>query len=332
MPSETVASQLDLVGLEETCRQAELQAPNRIVQSRLIRRIERVHSLLTDVPDGDDLAFLHSGLCQTALPHSRPNSDDAIWQRSAGRFHLLINPGAMRDDATGKAIRVGVPYGTKARLIMIFLQTEGMTSKSRLIKLGDSMSDFLRGLGLTISGGPRGTMTAVKEQCKRIALCSFTLQWSDRMEDGSEGTIITDTRIAKGLELWNTSRDNWSGTVELSREFHEHLREHAVPLSKHGIAHLAGNSFGLDLYALFAYRLRKLNRDLHLSWTQLQMQVGADYADTKALARRVREVMPEVMVAYPEARVDVTRHGLLLKPSKPPVIETKVNGLRLVKE
>ena len=39
-------------------------------------------------PTPEVLAFLHAGLCQTFLPHSRPASDDLVWQRRAGRFLL----------------------------------------------------------------------------------------------------------------------------------------------------------------------------------------------------------------------------------------------------
>jgi hypothetical protein len=332
--SNAIASQLNLLGLEETRRQAELFSPTKSALSRRLNRIEATHAAMGEsehglVPEGtsEDLAFLHAGLCQSGcgLPHSRPDNDNMIWQRSAGRFHVLVNPGTIVDEKTGRAIRVGVPYGSKARLIMIHLQTEGFTS--RVVNLGESMSAFLRSLGLKISGGPRGTMTAVREQCMRIARCSFTLQWSDSNDAGGH-TIIQESRIVNGLELWNSNRSEWSGDVELSIEFHQHLKDHAVPLSKAGISLLSGNSFGLDLYALFAHRLHRLSRDLHLSWSQLETQIGSEYADTKALARRTREVIPEVMIAYPEARVDITRHGLIMHPSGPPVPRRTVQGHR----
>ena len=115
-------------------------------------------------------------------------------------------------------------------------------------------------------------------------------------------------RIVEGLDLWNASREDWSGEVELSVQFHEHLREHAVPLDKRGIAILSGNSLGLDLYALFAYRLPRLARELHLSWSQLQDQIGTEYSEGWLSARKVREVMPQVRTAYPHARVEITRH------------------------
>src|SRR4051812_42759354 len=157
------------------------------------------------------------------------------------------------------------------------------------------------------------------------------MQWTGTQRDGSERTIVSDSKIVDGLELWRSATgEEWAGTVELSERFHEHLREHAVPLDKRGIAHLSGNSLGLDLYALFAYRLPRLSRDVHLRWAHLQAQLGAELKEAKELARRVREVMPDVATAYPHANVELMATGLLLKPSRAAVPKTTARGFRLV--
>ncbi len=334
-----IAGQLDLIGLDETVRRAEARAPDAAARRRVRRRVETAHEIMATLPAADDLSFLHSGFCQTSLPHSRPDSNHAIWRRTAGRFSLMVMPGVV-DDLTMPRDRqptadetqrmyVGVPYGPKARLILIHLMTEGV--RSRTVSLGPSLSAFLRSLGLPVSGGPRGSIRAVREQCLRIARCSFTMQWTDRAPNGDERTLITDTRIAKGLELWRAARgDGWTGTLELAEEFHEHLREHAVPLDKRGVAHLAGNSLGLDLYTLFAYRLPKLSRETHIRWESLQGQIGADYERRRMLAQRVREVLPDVLTAYPHARVEATGTGLTLRPSAPTVPKTQIQGFRLI--
>ena len=105
--------------------------------------------------------------------------------------------------------------------------------------------------------------------------------------------------------------------MELSEQFYRHLKEHAVPLDKRAIARLAGNSLGLDLYALFAYRLPRLKGDLHLRWAHLQEQLGSGEAAVTSLAQRLRDVLPNVLGVYPDAKVEVTRHGLLLRPHCP---------------
>ena len=196
---------------------------------------------------------------------------------------------------------------------------------------GPSLSAFLRSLGLPVSGGPRGSIGAIREQSLRIARCSFTMQWSDTDAAGAERTVISDTRLVDGLELWRASNGgDWSATVELSERFHEQLRQHAVLLDKLGIAHVSGNSLGLDLYTLFAYRLPRLQRDVHLRWHALQGQIGSNEAQMFNLAQRIREVMPDVLTAYPHAKVEITSHGLLLKPANSTVPKTMVSGFRLV--
>jgi hypothetical protein len=334
-----VSQQLEILGLDESLRLAAAEGRTASVRSRLTNRIETVHDLLSAVPTIGDLSFLHSGLAQTCLPHSRPDSNHQYWKRQSGRFTLIVVPGVISDTKqNSKKLKppsgddsmsgyVGVPYGPKARLIMIHLQTEGL--KSRTVSLGSSLSAFLRSLGLSISGGPRGSVTAVREQCMRIARCSFSLEWSNISESGHEKTIISDTKIVEGLELLNSSRDDWSGTVELSEKFHSHLKEHAVPLDKRGIAILAGNSLGLDLYALFAYRLPRLTTDVHLRWEHLQSQLGSE-SPTARIAQNIRQVMPHVLTAYPHANIEVTRTGITLKPSQPAVPRTMVQGFKLL--
>jgi Plasmid encoded RepA protein len=334
---QKLSEQLEIFGVNEVVRRIEMEPVRPSERRRLLRRVEVTYDMMTELPVAEDLSFLHSGLCQTCLPHSRPPDDRDVWRRSSGRFSLIITPGVVDDSnlsgpgsLAAPGVRyVGVPYGSRARLIMIHLQTEGV--KSRTVSLGRSLSAYLRSLGLPVSGGPRGSINAIREQSLRIARCGITMQWSNVETDGSQRTVISDTRIVDGLEFWHSAHgDEWSGTVELSERFQAHLKEHAVPLDKRGIAHLSGNSLGLDLYALLAYRLPRLSRDLHLRWSALQSQIGSNERADFSLAQRIREVMPDVLTAYPHANIDITPHGLLLKPSTPAVPKTMVRGCKLV--
>lgn len=333
--------QLEMHGLEQALRVADAAGSTPGERRKLRERLEVAHQLLIDLPSPDDIAFLHSGLCQTYLPHSRPKENHTVWRRESGRFTLIVTPGVL--DERRREIQnrrpgphetndlyVGVPFGPKARLILIYLQSEGRRSRS--VSMGPSMSAWIRSLGLSVTGGPRGSIQAVREQALRIARCGFTLQWEERDAEGNTTVAVRDQRIVEGLTLWNSASDpaKWSGTVELTQQFYEHLREHSVPLDRRAIAHLSDNSLGLDLYTLFAYRLPRLKSDLHLRWSQLQDQLGAAEKATNALARRIREALPDVMAGYPDAKVEVTRYGLLLKPSAPAVPRTMVNGAKLL--
>jgi hypothetical protein len=332
----TIREQLEMFGLDETRRRALASAGNDRQRARILERIETTHEIACSIPGSEDLHFQHAGLCQTFLPHRRPASNNSIWRRSAGKFTLIVTPGVLDgSDPERRTLRltpedeqkmwVGVPFGSTARLIMIYLQTEGM--RSRQVCLGASLSAFLRALGLSVTGGANGTIKRVREQAMRIARCNFTLQFDDANAAGDTRTRVKDTRIVDGFELWRSKRDDgWNAIVELDQGFHDHLRQHAVPLDKRALAHLSGNCLGLDLYALFAYRLPALTRPVLLRWSALQQQLGSSTKEVKALARATRDLEADIRSAYPHANFSLSGAGILLKPSDPPVPRSKITG------
>lgn len=335
-----IREQLELLGFEETLRQADAKAASPAERARNRRRVEVAHEIMSSLPQAEDLNFLHSGLCQTHLPRSRPASNRDVWIRSNGRFQLVIQPGMLADgvrpsggrtlsDTEQETMFCGVPYGPKARLILIWLQSEGV--KSRIVSMDKSMSAWIRSLGLAVTGGKTGSIQLVREQALRIAQCSFSLQWSDVDGSGNSTKHIQNTRIVDGMELWQAAGDasKWATSVQLSETFHAHLREHAVPLDSRAIAHLAGNSLGLDLYAFFAHRLNRLKADLLLRWKTLSEQFGGEGMPSFRVAQWIKDTLPDVVSVYTDANVEVVRHGLLLRPSKPPIPKMMVAGRRL---
>ena len=332
-------AQLLLLGFDEAMRRADLEAANAAERERNRKRVEVAFDINSSLPTPEDLAFLHAGLCQTHLPRSRPASNRSVWLRQSGRFRLVIQPGMLVPEGrnTSRAAEVddetfycGVPYGPKARLILIWLQSEGV--KGRVVSMDRSMSAWIRSLGLPVTGGSKGTIQAVREQTLRIAMCSFSFQWSDRDGQGNAAQRVKNARIVDGMELWQAAGDSskWATTVQLSEEFYNHLREHAVPLDRRAIAHLAGNSLALDLYAFFAHRLHRLREPIMLGWNNLSDQFGDEGPTVYRTAQRIRETLPEIRAVYPSLKVEVTRRGLVLRRSPPPVPPaTTVPGARL---
>lgn len=264
------------------------------------------------------VAQVHSGLCQTALPHYRLEDDSQPWERHGLAATLIVNPGTVRDSEGGKLRYAGVPYGSRARLILIYIQTMGVLS--RTIPLGNSMSAWIRSLGLPVSGGPRGTIGEIKEQILRIANCTLTIE-TKLIENGGVQTTVEKAMIAKGLKLWADSagREQWPTELLLDQDFYYHLRENAVALDKRAIATLSGHSLGLDVYASFAHWLPKIGAPMTMNWQQLVKAFGSNDEATFTFGKRLRKVMPIVREVYPEAKVEVCRNGLVLFPSKPPV-------------
>jgi Plasmid encoded RepA protein len=332
MTVSSTRQQLELLGLDECLRRAETEGATQTERLRLRDRYEVAHGIMSALPEPDELAFLHSGLCQTYLPHSRPKSNRAIWRRSAGDLTLIVQPGVIDATPMGQrgrqptpeeeeAMFLGVPWGAKARLILIYLQSEGL--KGRVVQMGPSLSAWVRSMGLPATSGPRGSLRMIRDQTLRIARCQFTFQWEGRTDaQGNRRRSLVDVKIANRLDEW-LHRGGGDGdiVVELTADFHDHLKEHAVPLDRRAIAMLAENCLGLDLYALFAHRMHRISpgRPLTLTWRALQAQLGTNESMTNSLAKRIREVLPDVLAAYPDARVEATRRGLVLTHSLPPV-------------
>jgi len=334
------SAQLLLLGFDEAMRRADLEGATAAERERNRRRVEVAFDINSALPTPEDLAFLHAGLCQTHLPRSRPSSNRSVWLRQSGRFKLVIQPGLLLPDgcSASRAAEIdderfycGIPYGPKARLILIWLQSEGV--KSRVVSMDRSMSAWIRSLGLPVTGGSKGTIQAVREQTIRIAMCSFSFQWSDRDGQGNGAQHVKNARIVDGMELWQAAGDGskWATTVQLSEEFYNHLREHAVPLDRRAIAHLAGNSLGLDLYAFFAHRLYRLREPIMLGWNSLSDQFGDEGPTVYRTAQRIRETLPAIRAVYPSLNVQVTRRGLVLHRSPAPVPSAAmVQGARLL--
>src|SRR3712207_6082584 len=98
------------------------------------------------------IGISYSGFCLTSLPHKRL-PDDKPWEKRGHRVTLLVEPGRMK---VGHETRLyGVPYGARARMILLYLQTQAIRTGSPEVELVRSMRDWLGRMGLTYGGGNR---------------------------------------------------------------------------------------------------------------------------------------------------------------------------------
>jgi len=89
--------------------------------------VEAASSYLADEMAG--LSIVYSGWCHAALPHKRL-ADDAIWALQSEHCTLLVEPGH-RITENGKPLAVGVPYGSRARLILTRIIHEKCAVKAK---------------------------------------------------------------------------------------------------------------------------------------------------------------------------------------------------------
>ena len=261
------------------------------------------------------VGFLYSGLCQAALPH-RQIPNDRHWEIKSDHVSLLVEPGRL-SKVHGPSVLVGVPYGSRARLILLYLQSEAMRTSSREVRLGRSMRDWMLRMGVS-SGGK--SIAAVRDQARRISLCrlSFQVRFGGTNGVGVSNQSIVDTAFF--LDYDSEEQDSlFPEQARLSSSFFEELQRHSVPLEEPAIRAINNNSMALDLYAWTAFRLHALKGPLPISWTALKGQFGTGFKHMTHFRATFLSNLSLAMAVYPDAQIEVTERGLILKPSPPPV-------------
>ena len=102
--------------------------------------------IMQDEPTGSDIAYLHAILCQVGLPRG-PKAVEGlqVFERICGGAALRVTAGALWD---GKSlVQQPIPYGANPRLVLAWLNTQAVKTRSPVIPVGDSAAEFLRMLG-----------------------------------------------------------------------------------------------------------------------------------------------------------------------------------------
>ncbi len=282
------------------------------------RRVVEAAASYMSAEDGE-IGFLYSGWAQSGLPHKRL-ADDAAWQVRTDHVSLVVQPG-LRHTASGAPVPVGVPYGSRARLICIYLQSEALRCNSREVELGKSLHAWLRKLDISIGGK---SMAAVRDQAERISRCRMSFQIKQGNRTGLVNQNILDTAMF-------VDDDSEQGSLfveraKLSELFYEQLKKHPVPVEEAAIKAISNNSMAIDVYCWLAYRLHVLEKPTPVSWKSLHGQFGNGIASLVKFRQLFRATLELAMSVYPDAKVDVEERGVTLHPSKPPVPPKVLSG------
>ncbi|MFT3786021.1 MAG: replication protein RepA [Tepidisphaeraceae bacterium] len=288
--------------------------------ARQRRLVEASVRIADEAPNRSD--FLHTVMCQVGLPRSQ--TDELRFERRNGHISILLEAGKLFNGRHW--VQQPLPYGSTPRLVMVHVSSEAIRTQSRSIEIGDSMRSFLTTLGMTTSGGARGGYTTLRRQMEALAACRLTIGMF------AEGQVVT--RKADPIEQFTAWLDQdgtqptlWPGSLELTQDFYNTLLDHAVPLDYRALAALKHSALALDVYTWLAHRLCRVKEvgGVKLSWQNLLAQFGQEYADTRNFKHEFKNVLRQVLLVYPEARVEEVEGGLKLFPSRPPLSQTQVS-------
>lgn len=262
------------------------------------------------------LGFMARVLVQATLPHSAKPGNE--FSRTNGNLHVSILAPS----------EVGLPYGSYPRLLLAWLTTEAVRTKSSTLYLGESLSQFMAKLGLLPTGGRWGTIPRLRDQADRLFKSYVTAYETSRDGDRGRsrgGNII----VADEWDLWWDPRQSseqgtlFQSWVKLSERFYQQVTERPVPIDLRAIRALKKSPLALDLYAWATYRMSYLGKRTEIPWESLQAQFGAEYAGTaqgrRDFKRKLVLALRKVSTVYPDLRARQGDRGLVLLPSCPHV-------------
>lgn len=255
--------------------------------------------------DADELAFMARMLVQATLPHSDPG-DVREYGRVNGDYRLVIQPG----------IGTGIPYGSYPRLVLAWITTEAVRTRRPRLVLGESLSAFMRELGIIPTGGRWGSITRLREQMKRLFSARMAAVYA-----GDDAFRLSTMEIATDVDLWWTPKDPeqaamWQSTVTLGDRFFQAITERPVPVDMRVLRALKKSPLGLDLYTWLTYRVSYLDRPAEIPWTLLHAQFGADYAEVKDFTKKAKRELVKIGVVWPDLRYELPRGRLVLHPCR----------------
>jgi hypothetical protein len=225
--------------------------------------------------------------------------------RKNGDALLTIHPGYASNG--GQPECMGFPFGATARWLLIYVLTESVRQQSPRVSLGESLTSFLRALGLPAEGR---RVRVVRDQLQRLLCASIRFTFRDHaMLAGRNLSLASD------FFLWrNEDGQRALGFATLSDSLFRDLVAHPIPLDIGAVRVLRDSPLAIDLFVWLSFRLRKLRHPLSLSWFSIQGQFGADYTEMKEFARNVRKELRRVHAVWPSLRTSFYRGGVTFFP------------------
>ena len=276
-------------------------------------RLDQVHQLVTAREAIADTGFMARLLTLCSLSRTNPGHQ-LQYKRVNGPYTLIMT-------AVGQT---GLPFGNLPRLLLAWVCTEAVRTRSRKLVLGSSLSEFMRKLGLIpVGGGSRGARTRLLDQMRRLFNAHIQLAYEDEQVSAS-----INSPVASRTEFWWNERKaserlGWESKIEVGEKFFHEIIRHPVPLDLNTLTALKRSTLGLDLYLWLVYRTFALRASLRLSWRQVYRQFGADPAQAgdknivNAFRTKCLRELKKIKLAWPDLNYATAPGVLILHPSTP---------------
>lgn len=283
---------------------------------KLVRASVEIH----ERPDETEAAYMARELVQCTLPHRDPKVD--FWVRQNGNLSLILQSSI--DENTLKPM--GLPYGSTPRLILLWIVTEAVRTKSRNIKLGNTLNSFLRDIGLdpNTGGGKFSHAKTVKEQMHRLLHCRISFRYNEGNAQKGRKAFLNMEVAREGQFWWDYKAPDQTAIFEseivLGEVFFEAITAAPVPLDLRALIPLKQSPLAIDLYTWATYRIftmrRKGDAQITVSLADLKAQFGSEYTRDRDFKAAFVEAMTKVQHVFPALDYSIQNNALVLRDRK----------------
>lgn len=272
---------------------------------------------LQDAREAGAVGYMSRLLVQATLPHQKPTDGNTYYERRNGALALsIMSPPS-----------VGLPYGTYPRMLLAWITTEAVRMKSPEIELGDSLSQFMSQLGLAPTGGRWGSISRLRDHCRRLftSTISWTYEGDASWAHGGvkpieHAQMFWDPKRPDQLALGGSMRS----FLRLSHSFYAELLTRPVPLDMRVMKRLVKlrSPLAIDIYTWLTYRVSYLREPVTVQWEWLSWQFGGDYTRVRAFKQKFIQWLTIVrqVADWRDLNVEPTKRGLKIRPSLPHVL------------
>lgn len=176
----------------------ETSETQQVISRKKKKMAEEIVSIMEhDASELGMISYMAQMLVQMTLPHSELRGTNGLpvteYSKTNGRATLTIMT---------PSIYGGIPFGVVPRQLLMWLTTEAVRTKQKEIFLGDSLTAFMKDIGIAVTGGKEGSLTRFKKQSDRLFNSFINYDPGDATNAPRSNLKITSSN--KSFSFWKT--------------------------------------------------------------------------------------------------------------------------------